>query len=532
MLPTKTEIKKVLDMLPISYYLKRGDVTVELDEKITESNYNPNELKITISYKQLVAALELNKNNETDIEDSIRCVLYHELSHAILTPKQLNRYQLEDKVLIFEDERIESLLRTYFMRVDFRAFVKKVQNYPIFSIDTAETPLDAFFCIVRFREGPQEFLDRVHKLILKYSSYKPRSISTKLYKGKERPLEDITRDYIKEINKLYEDIRKWFYSQHEEDSEDGGNEEQNDSNNTETTDQTQPEPQQITYKEPVDNDLHIDFSKSFNASRVSDLTNNDLEEANIAEDIISDFSDSKADGKSSLADSLLVLIENYKKTNMRNGSAIASHHGRINKRAVHRAQVNHDYKYWVIRNREGNVSAFTKLHLNLFVDVSGSMEKNEKKVNELLLSLAKIEKIVPTFSFDLISMSEGQWIENKSKRYIEIGKRHPKGNFLDETIFETFQQVQMPNANNFNIVLFDGDYVASPFTKREHESKSNQELSRKNIAAFDNARTTIISNSKNEPYLKRYINEKYIITDKYAETLHDEVLKTLEIMLR
>ena len=105
-----------------------------------------------------------------DEETAVRTILYHEVSHLILTPcevlagvsKWLNINF--DILNIFEDERIETILRTYYMRTDFKKFIKLVCKH-----DTApKNAMEAFFNVVRFREGKKEFVDMVQDIIDEY----------------------------------------------------------------------------------------------------------------------------------------------------------------------------------------------------------------------------------------------------------------------------------------------------------------------------------------------------------------------------
>ena len=59
-------------------------------------------------------------------------MLYHELSHVILTPRTIfvrRNEEERDIINIFEDERIETLLQKFYIKVDFKDFVKQFNGW-------------------------------------------------------------------------------------------------------------------------------------------------------------------------------------------------------------------------------------------------------------------------------------------------------------------------------------------------------------------------------------------------------------------
>ena len=159
---TTHEIEKILNTLPIGYYVKR-EVKVKLDENAPCSYYDPMHDSICISSSQLNNALDNLKNSE-NVEDDIRTILYHEVSHAFITPKCMKVTRERN---IFEDERIESVLRKYYRRVNFREFVKRINN---FHGEQPKSADDAYYQLVRYRVGNPEWLEKLHQLILKWSN--------------------------------------------------------------------------------------------------------------------------------------------------------------------------------------------------------------------------------------------------------------------------------------------------------------------------------------------------------------------------
>src|SRR5574344_118919 len=108
-------IKSIAEGLPIGLYAKRR-IPVAIDEEEPTSYYNPVSDEIVISSKIIQEGLK-HVHKKKDIEPAVRSMLYHEVSHSILTP---NRMKMTDWMNIFEDERIETILGDYFLDVDFK----------------------------------------------------------------------------------------------------------------------------------------------------------------------------------------------------------------------------------------------------------------------------------------------------------------------------------------------------------------------------------------------------------------------------
>ena len=111
-------VEQILKTLPIGYYCGR-DIKVSLSKQDT-TYYDFSNDCIRISYPMIQRSVKL-LSDDSKIENDIRCLLYHEVSHAILTPSNIRK---DDFYNVFEDERIETILQDYYMRVDFKEIVK------------------------------------------------------------------------------------------------------------------------------------------------------------------------------------------------------------------------------------------------------------------------------------------------------------------------------------------------------------------------------------------------------------------------
>lgn len=529
---SKALVEKVLKTLPIGYYIKRG-LNVSLHDG-PSSYYDMTGDAISISYPQIYTALK-SLENELEIEGAIRAMLYHETSHAFLTPKKL---KVTDLVNIFEDERIESLLRTYYERVNFRKFVKLINNYDGKPATCAKT---AFYHIVRYREGPNELVEQVIKIIADYAQLNRNS--------------GYCTYYEQEIHDFFIRVKEWFDAEASESENareataerDDGTEttsddmfDENSSNTSERSDKSE---ESDDWFDPTDCDDSDDADETDTVGSSRTRKSGTSDERDDVEDV-SDIDDelelnelidglSKEEkeicetGSSTMEhiinhsfdekyiSDVSRIFGNAKKLDSHNGSAINAYSGVFNARSV----VRNDYKFFVQQNRSGNAKAFAKMHLNLFIDSSGSFKGSEKTVNKLLNALTKYEKMNSNFSFDLVTCGMGQKLHKRHERELYC----TGGNDLTPSIFEIFKKLQYKQSSNINIVLFDGDAYSDTSRFAKHDT----------FKAFDTANSTIISCDDNVSYISAYVKTaKVIYTHKYVEELYDHVIKSLEILVR
>jgi len=516
----KAQVESILKTLPIGYYIKRG-VSVTLDETSDCSYYNPVNDAIVISYKQLSNALDSCPGTEF-VESDVRTILYHEVSHAFLTPKNMK----VNKVMnIFEDERIESLLRNYYKGVKFREFVKRINKFEGQKPTSAD---DAFYQLVRYRIGEDYWLKRLHDLIVKYNSLTRET--------------DYTYSYKLDVDEFYNDFVKDWSDKEPEESPEGNTEGEEPKDNTsesnnsgsdtsddsetsdEETDETETYDDKPSKGKSGDEKETEELSKPSSSDEESDNesddevevedTEEDFDEAFNAEVAKEIFSNCGINVSTELQRKVTEALSKIKNVTKQNGSAINAYSGVFNPRSVARD----DYRYFVQKNRLGNMKAFSKTKLNLFIDVSGSFYYNQNKTNELLRALSDFEKTNPDFSYDIVTMAMGEKLLTRNERLINCNG----GNKLDNKIFELFNKLQDRNCNTYNIVLFDGDALSD--APRDYE---------KNFQAFNHSNTHIISDPDNKGYISRNCKSaKVTITKDYVNELEDNIIKILNQMSR
>lgn len=466
------QVKAITDTLPIGLYAGRRIYT-ELKDKEECSYYDPEQDTIVISYEQLTEGFN-NLSDTADIEMLVRSNFYHEISHAILTPKSM---LMNDVVNIFEDERIETLLNHFYYGTDFKKCVKAIANY-----DPNHIPQDsigAWFYLVRFRQcNDPYFLRRVKEIIEQYSNLKRTTI--------------FYRSYYCEVIQLYQEFCQQckekgmsMIMQPNSQGSNSGEKEQIDSGtmgeNKGCGKGEKGEESPLT-KEQVQQLLSDSLNEEFN---------NDFHNA------------------------LSLLFENYRKKNSK-GSCLNGYSGVLNPRQADRA----DYRIFERSSSSRGNNQFGTFHLNLFVDVSGSFQDNQKETNALIKSLILIEKSNPNFTFDVITTNTQSTILPKGHRFIECGG----GTYLGKQIEDIYRKLQKPQTYNYNIILFDGDAYCSCTISNNRYSTQGM-----GFRTFANNNCTIISDIDNKVYIDKYApTTKTIYTDNYCAELLDNILKVMQ----
>lgn len=481
-------IKSIAEGLPIGLYAKRR-IPVAIDEEEPTSYYNPVSDEIVISSKIIQEGLK-HVHKKKDIEPAVRSMVYHEVSHAILTP---NKMKMTDWMNIFEDERIETILGDYFLDVDFKKQVLHINGFK--SLDEvpnpAPTAMAKFYSVVRFGIGEKKFVDEVDRIIKDYAKF---NSSTYLWQ---------TYSYIDEVKALYRAITGEeppteniitasvpFDTKGEEDAE---------GENTVA---------------PSDADEETEEGKSGDdlEGKPCHGRTNPLKEKEIEKLIKSTFITNKyVDTK--LTNELSMILENFSKKN-NSGSALAGYSGTFNTRAV----VREDYKYFERKASINGSNKFGTFHLNLFIDESGSFYRSETAMNTLLRSLTDIERKNPNFTLDVVfcGISE-RLVQDKRHRIFKADG----GNRLDKKTYELYRKLQKPNTYNYTIACFDGD-ACSDGGRGDH-----------GFGAFDHNNCVIISDYDNERYIRNDVHSARVIyTRDYTNELIKNVVDALEKAFR
>lgn len=496
------QCEKILDTLPIGYYANRR-IGVSLNKEEKTSYYSMMDDTIVVSYP-IIAERSKKLSNTANPEEAVRSMLYHEVSHAILTPKDLDSNAITN---IFEDERIESLLANYYIGVDFKAQVRELCGEP----STPTTPEQAFFNAVRLGAGSEEIQQEITALIEKYGTMTQnasqwdclgyaRDIYTlyikiaKEYKMKPTSFEpQKIKVQLSNGNSKSQGFDSFANEENEngDDGSEGQGENANDSRNKRYNKATKDSARNICLSKEQIKDI---TGKALNPT--SNLPINEQKELE------------------AFKRSAETIIANFNKKNS-GGSGINTYSGVFNPRSVGRT----DYRYFDRSMTTQGNNRFGTCHLNLFIDCSGSFQRSQNLVNGILAVLSEIERKNRNFSMDV------SFINNEYRDCNTVSERSFDaigGNDIPANMKQRFLKRQLPNTCNYNIVLFDGD----AFSNSQAELK--EQIRR--FSAFDYKQTTLITDSANKFYMgKGFTSSKVVITHNYTGELISHLIKALTI---
>lgn len=480
------ETKAIAETLPIGIYAKRR-IRCSVREGEETSYYSPMTDEIVISYDIIAEGLKIAPD-DADKEVAIRSMLYHEVSHAILTGWA---GKVSPQFNIFEDERIETIFKDFFLDVDFTTQIYRINGYTSNAdIKPPKDAMEAFYQLVRFHKGDADLLERVKQMLIQFA---PLSKTVN-----ETPSGDTWWGYNHAINELYAEVCRRFGTKDvnpfENESEDG---EVKPSGGEKGKGMVGKDGKKI----PVD---VMDAIKKAIAELADAEDVDSLKELNSLEKVF-------ADGVAPAYDDDLykkfdAIISNFNKRN-NSGASLTGYSGVFNSRMAGRE----DYRFFDRKATVNGTNKFGTFHLNLFLDNSGSFTDNMPIVNAVLGALVRLEKINHNFSFDVVHCGVGEeLITDKSK----CGLTCDDGTSLDYDAIEIYRKLQKPSTYNYNIVLYDG----SCYDRRCPDA----------FKAFNYNNVTIISDISNRNEIEAHApNAKHIITKRYTEKLLGNIVDTL-----
>ena len=519
---TFSKCKEIADTLPIGLYTGRR-IPIDVDAKERTSFYSTMEDKIVISYPVIMERLKNMKEGSCNEEEAIRSMLYHEVSHAILTPQDL---RASAPVNIFEDERIESVLRHYYHGTDFRKQLYDLHGgHAPKAVDT-ET---AFFNAVRFGLGTGKVQKEVNRIKKEYASLNRASS----YYTREDSIG--WNRYVYDINELYNMIKNDFRANPDAYNQEGGEGEKKDMDKTasgkggkdgkskgkQKSSKSESEQGDSENSEKDDGEGEgepTDMDADFTSMSDDDMPEISREEVHRmvgkALGKQPDLSDAEVQKLNEFQKTVETIIGNFNKKN-HGGSGINAYSGVFNPRNVARK----DYRYFDrAMTTQGN-NKFGTCHLNLIIDCSGSFASNVPLTNGILAVLTEVERKNRNFSMDVAFINH-EWHICESVR--ERKMKAWGGNDVPEDMKERLLKMQKQQTCNYNIVLFDGDAIC--------EYKHSSQEDRRRFGAFDMKQTTLITDPDNEQYMSPpFSSAKVVVTQDYTAELIKHITNALTI---
>ena len=463
--------------------------------------------KIVVSYPIIAHRMKVMAEGSCDEEEAVRSMMYHEVSHAILTPTQSLRNSFA--VNCMEDERIETVLKNYFHGVNFRKQLLDIHGGKIPQATDAQS---AFFNAVRFGLGTGKVQKEVQRIINQYAS---------MNRTTERWDDSIGAGYYEDdIEKLYRLVQKEFQANPEEFQPKGNNgkgkpqemdklgekrqgkgmssNEKGEENESEDDEGNEKSKSQNLCGEEHESPLSPEQLKRMVGASLGKQSG--LDEAQVAK--LNEFQKT-----------IEMIIGNFNKKN-KGGSGINAYSGVFNPRAVARK----DYRYFErAMTTQGN-NKFGTCHLNLIIDCSGSYCENVNVTNGILAVLSEIERKNRNFSMDVAFINhEFKLCQTVSERKMTAWG----GNSIPENMKEILMKLQKPQTCNYNIVLFDGDACCNDMYGRDCN---------KAFSVFDMKQTTLITDPDNEEYMNPpFTSTKVVVTQNYTKELIDHIIHALTI---
>ena len=508
--------ESIVNTLPVGFYTGRR-INVRVDKDVETSYYDPMEDSIVVSYPIIAHRMKVMPEGSCDEEEAVRSMLYHEVSHAILTPSEslINSFATN----CMEDERIETVLKNYFHGVNFRKQLLDVHGG---KIPQATDVQSAFFNAVRFGLGTGKVQKEVQRII---NQYAPMNRTTPRW---ERPIG--AGFYEEDINALYKLVQKEFKANPEEfqpkesgaegkpqemdklgekkqgsgsgkskpsneKSEENGNESESENGEGEGEEESESQnPCGEEHESPLSPE-QLKRMVGASLGRQSGLDEAQVEKLNEFQKTVE------------------MIIGNFNKKN-KGGSGINAYSGVFNPRAIARK----DYRYFERAITTQGNNKFGTCHLNLIIDCSGSYCDNVDITNGILVVLSEIERKNRNFSMDVA------FINHEFKLCKTVSERKMTawgGNSIPENMKEILMKLQKPQTCNYNIVLFDGDACCNNMYNRDCN---------KAFSVFDMKQTTLITDPDNEEYMNPpFTSTKVVVTQNYTQELIDHIIHALTI---
>ena len=517
---TFAKCESIVSTLPIGFYTGRR-IGITLDREAETSFYDPMEDKIVVSYPIIAHRMKAMPETSTCTEEeAVRSMLYHEVSHAILTPAEAmnNSFQLNT----FEDERIETVLRHYYHGVDFR---KQLYDIHGGHAPKATDNQKAYFNAVRFGLGTGKVQSEVNRILNKYA---PLNRASKRWY--DRPC---AGDYEDEVDDLYRLICKEFKEHPEEfQPQDGGDDEEDGepkSMDKIGNGKGKPNPNgekkqgQGQGEEKADSDPDGE-GKQGEGEQEAEAYKGEPHECELTSEQVKKMVGASLGGHPNMDEAQVQKLAEFQKTvemiignfNKKNkgGSGINAYSGVFNPRAVARK----DYRFFErSMSTQGN-NKFGTCHLNLIIDSSGSFSPNVPLTNGILAVLSEIERKNRNFTMDVAFINHDFHLceSVRERKMVANG-----GNTIPDNMKEILMKLQKPNTCNYTIVLFDGDAICQGYGGKDCN---------KMFGVFDMKQTTLITDPDNEQYMNPpFTSTKVVVTQNYTEELIDHIIHALSI---
>lgn len=460
------EMREIARTLPIGYYLGRKvPVLVEPGDE-AYCNVVKGEIHIGIGLLQQAAdQIDAADAAQWSREKLLRCLLYHECGHVLLTPKWVKEwYNLPETpdgscdpdgaelVNIFEDERLEQMLSQAFLGVDFKGFVRLVHKRGVKADRTGK-----FFKAVRLRQATPEISAAVdaavQKLVWCNSQSDGLTVDGKSYRDVLTELVNMIAPYSEQQQQQQEQPEQ--QEQPKDERADGGSEDKSEDGQSEDGSESKPEDEQESGEESGSDKGKPEDKSEDKPDEEDDKSGGDAKGREPAKvNLPGDF-------LKSLVDKVFITppsdVENTLRRfavrlSKRKGAQAAGRwsalHGKIDPRrdALDKERI-------FRRTSDVGASLMTSVHLTLWVDCSGSFYGSKDTLNQILAATSKAMAMSGgKLTVDVVKM--GHFATVAAQRDWLIDPR--SGNDIDASYTEAWRKTRRKDRSNIDIVVFDG----------------------------------------------------------------------------
>lgn len=490
------EIKSIVDTLPIGYYFGSG-LPVKVDNVAETSYIDLKNLEIVISTKNI-------KNVD---EKNIRPVLYHELSHAILTPEKLFEIYMgpETKNImnIFEDERIETILKNYYIDCNFAKNIYTVNGITKADELNPKNEIEYFYKIVRFRVSKKWNIE-IDKIIKKYKKMDRNADMSVVCSYKQDVIDlycKIAEEFIK-IQEQQEEAEK--SKKQSKDATEKSEIEQKEAKKSEEKQEAQQQEEEQQFKE------------------LKQALKNEIEKA-------------KMENSSNYKEQFKKLFDSKNKLgNQEGGLKLNYGSNKINLKNYCKDNKN-NYRFFEKSKHSDLGNQKKKIVLNLFIDASGSYISNVYETNKIINALREIE--CQNLKVNVYRMHTDSRIEKVNESF----ETHYDSNLAGDHfwISNSINKInQLTQPSDYNVILFDGsvDYVKLGRQKKYVNSCINlrglEPINKEAFKYLNRSNNIIISDFENQDNLNKYCkNCLKVFTSDYTNELFKNIYTLLNNLL-
>lgn len=569
-------VNKAIQKLPISYYTKAAAQKITTTCNGT-SYFDGSNQEICISYTNIADYIEkLEKKLKRTLtpeeqEKTIRGQLYHETSHAILTPAYHSglrsyNYGIKEErkisaevVNIIEDERIETLFKNYYLNVNFKEQIKLLVSLKK-TLKAAPKKFEAYlFAVTRL-----DYLGTTKKEreTIKKARHDFFIRTRKITRNCSWLDIDIYLNAVSQYKYTIYQLWQYIYPQpqqqqpqkdgnqtEKEDGKDGNqnNPQTSEENNNENTDnneenkddnsttETEEETNQSEEGEETEEGYKGNKTETENGTEDEEKTEDEEDEKELTEEELQDaINNAMQDlqkaaayyGKLKLSDTIPNDDFKLKVANLimrKTGcgtSKTPTNYGYSGKFSAKKycSDYNETCRWFEKKAQTGKAARQSKEKiLNIFLDNSGSFCNNDYEVNRLMKTLQDLEGKNKGFKFNLVTIKNTLQEKKGDERLsCSSGGTDIKEDELKALIQNNRDYTK---SNAVNIILFDGLINTMDIY---------------NLAQFfNNNKTIVITECSNEDNFKRlFTSAKKIIVENsnYAKRLAENVYSALDVL--